>query len=129
MRYMDSSSRPSAKKEESSPLKVSRRLEIDYSLPKFAAGQAVAFAGPLRHAGYPITAGTRLILVLFLYVEDFNYGPYLQHACNATSAKAASPCQSKDAIRSSGSAPGSYVVYRETVELMNSLEIRVGADA
>ena len=26
-------------------------------------GQAVAFAGPLRHAGYPITSGCRIILV------------------------------------------------------------------
>ena len=29
-------------------------------------GHAVAFAGPLRHAGYPISAGTRFILVLFM---------------------------------------------------------------
>ena len=37
-------------------------------------GCACAFAGPLRHAGYPITRGTRYILVLFCYVEDFPYG-------------------------------------------------------
>jgi hypothetical protein len=30
-------------------------------------GEACAFAGPMRHAGYPITKGVRLILVLFLY--------------------------------------------------------------
>ena len=32
------------------------------------AGQAVAFAGPMRHAGFPITSGTRVILVVFMYV-------------------------------------------------------------
>jgi hypothetical protein len=41
-------------------------------------GQAVAFAGPLRHAGYPVTKGCRIILVLFLYAEDFAYGKFLQ---------------------------------------------------
>jgi hypothetical protein len=40
-------------------------------------GHAVAFAGPLRHAGYPITSGCRMILVLFLYVQDFPYGHLL----------------------------------------------------
>lgn len=30
------------------------------------AGCAVAFAGPLRHGGAPVTAGARMILVLFL---------------------------------------------------------------
>eukprot|EP01050_Picozoa_sp_SAG11_P010226 SAG11_NODE_1013_length_6187_cov_15.834593_4_plen_82_part_00 len=38
------------------------------------AGHAVAFAGPLRHAGFPITRGCRVILVLFLYVEGWAYG-------------------------------------------------------
>ncbi len=37
-------------------------------------GCACAFAGPLRHAGYPITRGTRYILVLFCYVDNFPYG-------------------------------------------------------
>jgi hypothetical protein len=41
-------------------------------------GQAVAFAGPLRHAGYPVTKGCRIILVLFLYAEDFAYGKFLK---------------------------------------------------
>ena len=41
-------------------------------------GQAVLFAGPLRHAGFPIHRGIRNILVLFLYVEGFHYGPYLR---------------------------------------------------
>ncbi len=43
-------------------------------------GQAVAFAGPLKHAGYPTTKGVRVILVLFLYVERYHYGPYLNQA-------------------------------------------------
>jgi len=43
-------------------------------------GQAVAFAGPLKHAGYPTTKGVRVILVLFLYVEGYHYGPYLNQA-------------------------------------------------
>ena len=42
-------------------------------------GKAVFFAGPLKHAGFPITKGTRNILVLFLYVEDFHYGPLIQN--------------------------------------------------
>lgn len=41
-------------------------------------GQAVMFAGPLKHAGFPITSGIRNILVLFLYVEGFHYGPLLR---------------------------------------------------
>jgi hypothetical protein len=110
-------------------------------------GQAVAFAGPLKHAGYPITAGVRMILVLFLYVEDFHYGPYL------TKARADCPCTGSDrppvskiqaatsAAHSSevcagdkasadgttqklnsGGEKGGYVVYRQTVELVNMLE-------
>eukprot|EP01134_Creolimax_fragrantissima_P001186 CFRG1186T1 len=41
------------------------------------AGHAVGFAGPLRHAGHPITKGTRTILVLFCYVDGFKYGEYV----------------------------------------------------
>ena len=52
-------------------------------------GHAVAFAGPLKHAGYPITKGVRMILVLFLYVEDFHYGPYLTKAKEAAAEVAA----------------------------------------
>lgn len=92
------------------------------------AGQAVAFAGPLRHAGYPIHQGTRMILVLFLYVENFNYGPYLQAACQHKVDCLPRTNQKEpelDTVRSSGSRPGSYVVYRETVELMNTLEISI----
>jgi hypothetical protein len=45
-------------------------------------GKAVFFAGPLKHAGYPITRGVRNILVLFLYVEGFHYGPLIQKYVN-----------------------------------------------
>lgn len=41
-------------------------------------GHACAFAGPLRHAGYPISRGTRFILVLFCYVEGFPYSEFVQ---------------------------------------------------
>ena len=40
------------------------------------------FAGPLKHAGFPITSGIRNILVLFLYVEGFHYGPLLRDYIN-----------------------------------------------
>ena len=68
-------------------------------------GEAICFAGPLRHGGEEITSGTRLILVLFLYVEDFAYGGlldrYVEHHGQQTR-------------------PGEteYVVYRQTTELM-----------
>jgi hypothetical protein len=48
------------------------------TVTKADRGQAVAFAGPLRHAGYPVTKGCRIILVLFLYAEDFAYGKFLK---------------------------------------------------
>jgi hypothetical protein len=51
-----------------------------------AAGHACAFAGPLRHAGYPITRGTRVILVLFCYVEGFPYGRLVRAYEGATMA-------------------------------------------
>jgi hypothetical protein len=110
-------------------------------------GQAVAFAGPLKHAGYPITAGVRMILVLFLYVEDFHYGPYLTRAradcpCTgadrppvskiqvATSAARSSEVCAGDQATANGTAEklnsggeaGGFVVYRQTVELVNMLE-------
>ena len=49
-------------------------------------GRAIAFAGPLRHAGFPISEGTRTILVLFLYVEKFSYGDALQKEKNRVQA-------------------------------------------
>ncbi|KDO27111.1 hypothetical protein SPRG_07822 [Saprolegnia parasitica CBS 223.65] len=76
-------------------------------------GHAVAFAGPLRHAGYAISKGTRMILVLFLYVNDFAYGTYLDnYAENAPRSTQTTP---------SGDAPGGFVVYNQTVELVNTL--------
>ena len=55
-------------------------------------GCACAFAGPLRHAGYPITRGTRYILVLFCYVEGFPYGDLVnnyvaRHGCDRLGVK------------------------------------------
>jgi hypothetical protein len=110
-------------------------------------GQAVAFAGPLKHAGYPTTQGTRMILVLFLYVEGYHYGPYLTRAaaqccCEAEadapmskiehlSAVAAKPSgvMNEDAGEASatqklnsGGEKGGFVVYRQTVDLVNMLE-------
>lgn len=133
-------------------------------------GHAVMFAGPLKHAGYPITQGTRMILVLFLYIEDFHYGPYLTAAkahcrgalCGAeaenetentsqsesfipTTAAATvattssgtdekkaesgtaelqvlqSGCR-EDGKLHSGGEKGGFVVYRQTVDLVNMLE-------
>ena len=42
-------------------------------------GHATAFAGPLRHGGFEVTGGMRMILVLFLYVEGWPYGHLLKH--------------------------------------------------
>eukprot|EP01043_Picozoa_sp_COSAG02_P023575 COSAG02_NODE_1263_length_13548_cov_13.881627_10_plen_265_part_00 len=55
-------------------------------------GCACAFAGPLRHAGYPISRGTRYILVLFCYVEGFPYGDLVnnyvaRHGCDRLGVK------------------------------------------
>jgi hypothetical protein len=115
-------------------------------------GHAVAFAGPLKHAGFPITKGTRNILVLFLYVENFHYGPYLASAnafnrahgrcCAedgaASSAAAAAALVGADStggasapatgadgkrlVKASGDTAGGFVVYRQTVELVSLLE-------
>lgn len=72
-------------------------------------GQAAVFAGPLRHGGAEITRGVRLILVLFLYVDGFAYGDLLDIAkqrCEKIERRADTP----------------FVVYRETRELMNTLQ-------
>ena len=91
-------------------------------------GQAVMFAGPLKHAGYPITAGIRNILVLFLYVEGFHYGPYLQDSRSKVPFLEKKLECSVDTIeekRSSGAERGGFVVYRQTVELVSMLnEVR-----
>jgi hypothetical protein len=60
-------------------------------------GHATAFAGPLRHAGYPITSGIRMILVLFCYVEDFHYGP-LVDAWEDKYKEECKPCCNKGAV-------------------------------
>lgn len=120
-------------------------------------GQAVMFAGPLKHAGYPTTQGTRMILVLFLYVEDYHYGPYLTNAkahCRTAQCSAESPsfsdatssaageektsrgegasCKNNAGCREdgklySGGEKGGFVVYRQTVDLVNMLEKPIAA--
>jgi hypothetical protein len=97
------------------------------------------FAGPLKHAGYPITSGIRNILVLFLYVEGFHYGPLLRDYTSKHSSgrgidtelegtdrddadRTHSENDSADDPRSSGAAKGGFVVYRQTVELVSMLE-------
>jgi len=91
-------------------------------------GHAVFFAGPMRHAGYPISAGTRFILVLFLYVEGFKYGDcLLQHGakhskqCRESSEELACS-QSPPITKPSGDTEGGYVVYHQTEELVNALD-------
>jgi len=103
-------------------------------------GQAVAFAGPLRHAGYPITKGTRVILVLFLYVEGFPYGQFIRRYCGQNGCDGQGNVASEDTelkqdestapriedngdvvVKASGDNPGGFVVYRQTVELVNML--------
>lgn len=73
----------------------------------------IAFSGPLRHAGHPITSGTRLILVLFLYVEGFSYGHLLDQVHDNHIACEGANKQSKS---------GEFVVYNETYELMTTLD-------
>jgi len=101
-------------------------------------GHAVGFAGPLRHAGFPVTKGVRVILVLFLYIEGFSYGNYLQ---DYLTKHAISCCQQKDdekeeekttkldreqqKVRPSGDMPGGFVVYNQTVELVGMLNREV----
>ena len=118
-------------------------------------GCAVVFAGPLKHAGFPITGGTRIILVLFLYIEDFHYGPFLQKAIQeqleqsgvvSTLRNRQQQEKEEDSSRTvipaaleeessgggegevdpdvlpSGDRKGGYVVYRQTVELVNMLQ-------
>jgi hypothetical protein len=80
-------------------------------------GCAVAFAGLLRHAGASISRGTRMILVLFIYVEDFAYGQYLrQHDVNSVNSTQEERSKHVDASHHS-----SFVVYNQTVELVNTL--------
>ncbi|CAM9867041.1 unnamed protein product, partial [Ectocarpus fasciculatus] len=105
-------------------------------------GGAVLFAGPLKHAGFPICRGVRHILVLFLYVEGFHYGPYLsvakENAANlaATNARQTEhnesglvhSCEDIDITSDdtsalpSGGEKGGFVVYKQTVDLVTMLE-------
>ena len=104
-------------------------------------GGAVLFAGPLKHSGFPICRGVRHILVLFLYVEGFHYGPYLSEA-KANAAIVAESTISheeaeQDSVQSckdiefisdgpsllpSGGERGGFVVYKQTVDLVTMLE-------
>ncbi|CAE8647467.1 unnamed protein product, partial [Polarella glacialis] len=79
-----------------------------------AAGKAVAFAGPLRHAGHPIERGTRFILVLFLYVEGFRYGELLDTVACAGGADEMLELEHPD--------PGGHVVYKETRDLVEAID-------
>lgn len=50
--------------------------------------------------GHPITRGERVILVLFLYIEDFAYGPLLTKFCREqAAAKAAADKDQRQAER------------------------------
>ena len=84
-------------------------------------GKAVLFAGPLRHAGYPISSGTRIILVLFLYIEDFAYGKYIQRWKNCEEGEGEGEGETKKKNNKSGMEDGGFVVYRQTTELANML--------
>ena len=98
-------------------------------------GHAVAFAGPLRHAGYPITRGTRIILVLFCYVEGFAYGDLVNahqelhgsavRESESATAKVTTATTANCAIRPSGDAEGGYVIYQQTTELVKMLNRNV----
>ena len=104
-------------------------------------GHAVAFAGPLRHAGFPVTRGVRVILVLFLYVDGFSYGGCLREyveehhsACDGRedgdekkddSAMQGHGGAGEAKVRPSGDMPGGFVVYNQTVELVGMLNRRV----
>ena len=101
-------------------------------------GHAVAFAGPLRHAGYPITDGCRMILVLFLYVEGFPYGGLVathlaeqqQHgggggeeecAGRRPAAVRGGGDEDEGGVRPSGDRANGFVVYKQTTELVKML--------
>ncbi|KAF0685935.1 Aste57867_22253 [Aphanomyces stellatus] len=96
-------------------------------------GHAVLFAGPLRHGGNAITSGCRMILVLFLYVQDYAYGQYLQAydddnvvtlstpANVTTTTTAVDEPTTTDEPTTKGSGLGGFVVYNQTVELVATL--------
>ena len=94
-------------------------------------GHAVFFAGPLRHAGYPITRGTRFVLVLFLYIEGFPYGklceeytrrlPLVADCGGGGDDGRADAAGEAEGVRPSGDSPNGYVVYKQTTELVKML--------
>jgi len=104
-------------------------------------GHAVAFAGPLRHAGYPVTRGCRVILVLFLYVDNYQYVGFLNEyikknggacgggGCQEDENKVEQALDDDNAAgllveevrRPSGDMPGGFVVYNQTVQLVGML--------
>ena len=125
-----------------------REHEADGAGGVFCApeGCATAFMGPLRHGGAPITRGVRVILVLFLYVEGFAYGRLLRHVGGGGHGAAIAAARRAGAGAGAGAAGAaaqgeasataqaqtqpvapSYVVYRETVQLMEALEGDSGA--
>ena len=89
-----------------------------------SVGCCTVFAGPMRHAGYPITKGTRWIAVLFCYVEGFRYGKYLNDNCGEGEGEdeKGKVENGRGGVKPSGDKEGGYVVYRQTVELTNLLE-------
>ena len=83
-----------------------------------------------------MTSGCRLILVLFLYIEGFAYGGLLdayraEHGCARRGVEPQSDTHADLVVstegargggqRPSGDDPGGYVVYRQTVQLMEML--------
>ena len=87
-------------------------------------GQAIAFAGPLRHAGNPICSGTRVILVLFCYVYEYEYGSligYYNKNNDSDDDKQIndSLAENSDSINDD---PNGYIVYNETYKLMTTLD-------
>jgi hypothetical protein len=89
------------------------------------AGEAMLFAGPLRHGGAEVLRGVRTVLVLFLYVQDFAYGALLGHRGGG---KGGGAGQGGEAGGSSGGAGAGaaqrgFVVYRETLALAEALRV------
>ena len=82
-------------------------------------GHAVLFAGPLRHAGFPIHRGVRNILVLFLYVEGFHYGPYLRGSAPQLSSSTARAAAASS-LSSSSSRENEECYEFEKVEMKES---------
>ncbi|KAJ1441057.1 hypothetical protein B484DRAFT_390922, partial [Ochromonadaceae sp. CCMP2298] len=110
-----------------------------------AQAQAQAQAQRGQHAGFPISQGTRHVLVLFLYVQDFHYGPLLSAAKKRVGGDeskgggggvgvgggggtgAGVGCvgvgaAGGPALLASGGEVGGFVVYKQTVDLVSLLK-------